>query len=63
MVIKSDNIPPSYWAMGRIAEIHEAIDGKVRSVTLKTHSGKLKRSIRNICILPTDIETSHWKGN
>lgn len=61
VLIKSENIPPTYWAMGRIIETSTGSDGKVRSVTIKTHSGTLERSIRKLCILPEDIELSYWK--
>lgn len=60
VVIKTDNVPPTYWAMGRIVQTHVASDGKVRSVTLKTQTGELERSIRKICVLPSDIELSYW---
>lgn len=61
VIIKAENIPPTYWAMGRITRTHEGEDGKVRSVTLKTQTGELVRSVRKICVLPTDIEISYWK--
>lgn len=60
VLIKSDNIPPTYWAMGRIKQTHEGTDGKVRSVTVKTQLGELSRSIRKLCVLPSDIERSYW---
>lgn len=60
VLIKSDNIPPTYWAMGRITHVSKGSDEKVRSVTLKTHSGTLERSIRKLCILPSDVELSYW---
>lgn len=60
-LIKCDNIPPTYWAMGRITQTHMSADGKVRSVTLKTQTGELERSIRKLCILPSDIELSYWQ--
>lgn len=57
VLIKSDNVAPTYWAMGRVIEIHLGTDGKARSVTLKTQTSVLKRSVRKLCVLPTDIET------
>lgn len=60
VLIKSDNIPPTYWAMGRIIETHEGKDGKVRQVMLKTQSGILERSIRKLCVLPGDVELKYW---
>lgn len=61
VLIKSENIPPTYWAMGRVIKTHKGADGKVRSVTLKTQSGTLDRSIRKLCVLPVDVEVEHWE--
>lgn len=61
VVIKADNVAPTYWPMGRIMQIYKGNDGKVRSVLLKTQTGQLERSIRKICVLPDDIELSYWK--
>lgn len=61
VLIKSDNIPPTYWAMGRIVKVHKGSDQKVRAVTLKTQAGNLDRSIRKLCVLPVDVEVKHWK--
>lgn len=60
VIIKADNIAPTYWAMGKITEIYKGSDGKVRSVLLKTQTGQLERSVRKICVLPSDIELSYW---
>lgn len=63
-LIKDENLPPTYWAMGRIVETHQAKDGCVRSVKLKVKNNKiLERSIRKICILPTDQELGYWVEN
>lgn len=58
-LIKDENLPPTHWAMGRIVETHKAEDGCVRSVTLRLPKGTLDRSIRKICILPTDQELDY----
>lgn len=60
VLIKTDNVPPTYWAMGRIIEAIAGNDGKVRTLKLKTQSGILERSIRKVCVLPGDLELSHW---
>lgn len=59
-LIKDENLPPTYWAMGRIIETNKAKDGCVRPVTLKTQNTTLNRSIRKICILPIDNELEYW---
>lgn len=61
VIIKADNLPPTYWAMGRVTRIYKGNDDKVRSVALKTQTGELERSIRKICVLPSDLELSYWK--
>lgn len=63
VVIKTDNVPPTYWATDRIIQVNQGCDGKVRSVLLRTQTGELERSIRKVCVLPTDIELSYWKQN
>lgn len=35
VLIKGEDIPPAYWAIGRIIETRKGDDGKVRSVSLK----------------------------
>lgn len=62
VLIKTENVPPTYWAMGRITEIRPSSDGKVRSVVLKTQSGYLLRSIHKLCVLPQDIELEYWQS-
>lgn len=60
VIIKNENVPPTYWAMGRITQVNKGSDGNVRSVTLKTQAGTLERSVRKLCILPSDIELKYW---
>lgn len=62
VIIKHENVPPTYWPMGRITHTHCGSDGKVRSVTLKTQSGTLERSIRKLVVLPRDIELEYWNS-
>lgn len=63
VIIKNENVPPTYWAMGRITHTHAGDDGKVRSVTLKTQAGTLERSIRKLCVLPSDVELEYWNNS
>lgn len=60
VLIRNENVPPTYWAMGRVTQTNAGPDGKVRSVALKTQSGTLERSIRQLVALPTDIELEYW---
>lgn len=60
VLIKSENVPPTYWAMARISHVNKDEKGEVRSVALKTHAGTLNRSIRKLCVLPEDVELNYW---
>lgn len=56
VLIKDDNIPSLKWPLGRILELHPGSDDVVRTVTLKTSNGILKRSVNKLAPLPTDEE-------
>lgn len=53
VLIKDDRYPPAKWPLGRIISVFTGPDGLVRSVSLKTASGKLDRPIVKLAILPT----------
>ena len=48
VLIKEDNSRKQDWLLGRIVEVHPGRDGLVRSVTLKTKGGFLRRSIQRL---------------
>lgn len=52
VLIKDNNLPPMKWKLGRIIELHPGSDGLSRVFTLQTATGRLKRSITNICPFP-----------
>ncbi|GFS88230.1 integrase catalytic domain-containing protein [Trichonephila clavipes] len=53
VLIKDENLPSTKWSTGRITETFPGTDGKVRVVNLRMPNGNiLKRTIRNLCILP-----------
>lgn len=62
VLIRTENLPPTYWAMGRVIGIRKGTDGNVRAVSLKTQSGQLERSIHKLCVLPEDIELQFWQS-
>lgn len=41
VLIKSELYPPTYWKLGQIVKTHQADDGFVRSVTVRTQGGEL----------------------
>lgn len=56
VVLKSDNLPPLSWPMGRIVQLHPSDDGNVRVVSVKTSNGIVRRAVTKICLLPTEDE-------
>ena len=55
--MKDENTHPTSWPLGKIIEVHEGRDGKVRVVTLKLQNSVLKRPIHKICpLLISDTE-------
>lgn len=62
VIIKEDNLPPSRWKMGRVIETLPGPDGLVRSVILKTATGKLKRPIVKLAFLESHVESEDSNG-
>lgn len=60
VLIRNENIAPTYWPMGRIIELKHSDDGRVRSVRIKTHSGELSRPIQKLIVLPIDQELEEY---
>ena len=46
VLIREDHVPKISWPLGRVVELHRGRDGIVRSVTLRTAKGVLKRSVQ-----------------
>ncbi|XP_063391167.1 uncharacterized protein LOC134676697 [Cydia fagiglandana] len=57
VLIKTDNLPPGKWSLGRIIDKHPAEDGFTRVYSVKSGSAVVKRSISKLCALPVDTET------
>ncbi|GFQ86184.1 integrase catalytic domain-containing protein [Trichonephila clavata] len=52
-----EKVPRQLWRLGRIIEIHKGRDGKVRSATIKTSTGIIKRPVQllyNLEIVPNE---------
>nr|CAI5833271.1 unnamed protein product [Callosobruchus analis] len=54
VILVEDNLPPLYWHLGRVSELHTGSDGNVRVVTVKTASGYVKRAVQKLCLLPIE---------
>lgn len=58
-LIKSENFPPTHWALGRIVDVHHGADNLVRSVSIMLGDKDrtvLERPVQKLCILPMDDE-------
>lgn len=51
IVIVDENAPRNLWKKGIIEQIHPSVDGKVRSVTIKTFTGVYKRPVAKLARL------------
>lgn len=60
VLLQSENLPPTYWSMGRIIAVSPGSDGCVRSATVKVQGGTLERTVRKMCLLPVDDDLDHW---
>lgn len=54
MLIKEDNLPPTFWKIGRIVELHPGTDQIARVATVKTGKNTIKRALVKLCPLPLD---------
>ncbi|CAK1598326.1 unnamed protein product [Parnassius mnemosyne] len=52
VIIKTDNVPPCNWPLGRIEALHPGPDGIVRCVTLRTQKSTLQRPVNKLSPLP-----------
>ncbi|XP_055309642.1 uncharacterized protein LOC129573281 [Sitodiplosis mosellana] len=60
VLIKNENLAPTYWPMGRILQTKKSDDGCVRSVKVKTHNGALERPVQKLVVLPVDEELEDY---
>lgn len=60
VLIKSENLAPTYWAMGRVQEVKVSDDGRVRSAKIAVVGGSLDRPIQKLIVLPKDEELKNW---
>jgi hypothetical protein len=51
VLISEDNMRKSDWTLGRIEATHSGRDGLVRSVTVKTKKGLMRRAIQCLRLL------------
>ena len=56
VILKNEDMPRSQWPLGRVIDTFADPKGFVRSVLVKTSTGKLKRPISKICVIVPDHE-------
>ncbi|XP_017797032.1 PREDICTED: uncharacterized protein LOC108570076 [Habropoda laboriosa] len=56
VLLREDNIPPMQWALGRVTQVHPGSDGIVRTVTIKTATNVLVRSVKKLAPLPIEAK-------
>lgn len=54
VLIKTDNLPPGKWSLGRIIEKHPGADGHTRVYSVKSGNSITKRTVTKLCALPVD---------
>ena len=54
VVLVEDNLPPLSWRMGRICDVHPGDDGQIRVISVKTTNGIVQRTVKKVCLLPTE---------
>lgn len=59
-LLVNENLPPTYWALGRIIETRPGTDGLVRNVTILIDNKEYDRPVQKLCILPIDEELDYW---
>ncbi|XP_031358230.1 uncharacterized protein LOC116181919 [Photinus pyralis] len=56
--IKENNLPPLLWKLGRIVQVHPGADATIRVVSIRTARGLQKVAVRNISIIPVQMDDS-----
>lgn len=56
VLIKSENLPPGKWALGRIVDKHPGTDGVTRVYSVKSKDSIVRRIVNKLCPLPIDTE-------
>ena len=57
VLISDDNVQRGKWPMGRIIKVHPGSDGLIRTATLQTQRGELRRPVQRLHRL--EIEHDH----
>lgn len=58
VIIKEDQLPPSHWKLGRVISVSFGVDNLVRSATIKTSTGVVRRPIVELALLEKEPESN-----
>ena len=51
VMVLDEKLPRGTWPLGHIVEVVKSIDGRVRSVKLRTENGVYHRPVNKLCVL------------
>ncbi|XP_048480955.1 uncharacterized protein LOC105389072 isoform X1 [Plutella xylostella] len=57
VLIKTENLPPGKWSLGRIVDKHPGADGVTRVYSVKSGNSVVQRPMNKLCYLPIDTAT------
>lgn len=60
VLIKNENLAPTFWPMGRVIQVKKSKDGCVRSALIKTQAGELERPVQKLVVLPVDEDLENY---
>jgi hypothetical protein len=58
VLLIDENLPRLQWKLGRIVTAHPGDDGVIRTVSVKTSNGVVKRAVHRLCPLPVEDSPS-----
>lgn len=62
VLIATDNLPPTQWALGRVTTVIPGDDGHVRVAEVSSRGNTYRRPIAKLCLLPIE-ENSEPPGD
>lgn len=62
VLVKENNLPPLLWKLARVSKTYPDVNGKVRTVEIKTKQGTFLRTIRKLAPLPVSEVSSETEG-
>ncbi|XP_054738011.1 uncharacterized protein LOC129244415 [Anastrepha obliqua] len=60
VIVRHENLPPTYWRLGRVTAVHPGSNGLIRNVTLQTANGMMTRAVQKLCRL---LDAEHFEAN